>query len=61
MKNIEDLKRDDFFKRKSTSKKVYLKGNYSQNTKRYENPNYYNINDFCSLKKGFKVFTDFDF
>ncbi len=61
MKSIETLKKGEFFKRKESAKKVYEKSVYCRENKKYECVNFDDINDFIYLKKGTKVFVNFDF
>lgn len=58
---IEKVKKGDIFKRKEDSKKVYVKGDYSREKKRYECYDFDDINSFIYLKKGKKVVVNFEF
>lgn len=61
MTNIEDLKAGDFFKRKEGAKEIYSKGKYNRSCKAYSCTA---ESDFCKeifIKKGKKVFTDFEY
>lgn len=60
-KNIEDVKKGDYFKRKPDSKKVYVKDSFNRSIGKYEAHNFEDINEFMSFKKGTKVFIDFEF
>jgi hypothetical protein len=59
--SIETLAKDEFFKRKETSKKVYLTKGYCRINKAYEAVNWDDISDSIYLKKGKQVFTNFEF
>jgi hypothetical protein len=59
--SIETLARDEFFKLKETSKKVYLTKGYCRINKAYEAVNWDDISDSIYLKKGKKVFIGFEF
>ncbi len=61
MENIENLSIGDFFKRKEGAKKTYTRGSYNRAMKAYECQNWEDINDYVYIKKGKKVFTDFEF
>lgn len=58
---IERVKIGDFFKRKPTAKKVFLRLGYNKFCKQYAAKNWDDINDYVHLKKGTLVFTDFEF
>lgn len=58
---IEDVKKGAYFKKTATAKKVFIRGDFNRSLKKYEGQNFDDISDFCHIKKGVKVFTDFDF
>lgn len=61
MKEINQLKKGDFFKRKETSKDVYVYDGFNRSTKKYSAFKFEDISDFMEFKKGTKVFIDFEF
>jgi hypothetical protein len=61
MPKIETLKKGDFFRKKEGAKKTFTRGDYNRSTNRYECQNFDDISDYCELKKGTEVFTDFEF
>ena len=58
---IEDVKKEDFLRRKEGAKKTYIKGKYCRINKAWECQNYEDISDFIYIRKGTKVFTEFDY
>ena len=61
MQKINELKKNDFFKRKEDAKKVFILKCYCRINKAYECQNYNDISDFIYLKKGKEVFTNFNY
>lgn len=61
MKTIESLKPGEFFKRKSDSKKVYQRGSFCRSSKKYAGEDWDDISREIYIKKGTKVFTEFEF
>jgi hypothetical protein len=61
MKKINELKKNDFFKRKDGAKKVFILNGYCRINKAYEATNYDDISEFIYLKKGKEVFTNFEY
>lgn len=61
MIEIEKVKKDDFFKLKENSSKVWIRGQYCRTNKAYECMNFHDISDFKYLKKGKQVFVEFEF
>lgn len=61
MPTIEELKKGTFFKRNETAKEVYSKDGYNRSLKKYTATA---ESDFCKeifLKKGTKVFINFEY
>jgi hypothetical protein len=62
MTKLKDLKKGDFFKRRPTSKKVYMKGDYDRSDKTYECNS---TDDVWStgifIKPNKVVYTDFEY
>ena len=61
MKKINELKKNDFFKRKDGAKKVFIVKGYCRTNKAYECQNWDDISDFIYLKKGKDVFVNFEY
>jgi hypothetical protein len=61
MQNIETLKKDTFFRKKEGAKKTFILNGYCRLNKAYEATNWDDASDFIYIKKGKKVFTNFDF
>jgi hypothetical protein len=61
MKKINELKKNDFFKRKEGAKKVFIVKGYCRTNKAYECQNWDDISDFIYLKKGKDVFVNFEY
>ena len=57
---VEDIKKGTLVKRSATAKKLYIRGEYNKFDKKYELQNYDDISDFINVKKGTKLFTDWD-
>lgn len=61
MKEINELKKGEFFKRKENSKDVFVHDGYNRSTKKYSSFKFEDISAFMEFKKGTKVFVDFEF
>lgn len=65
MKTVRDLKRGDYFTRKSISEpkdnQVWIRGDYIRESKRYECTRFSDCNSFCYLKGDSVVYLDFTF
>ena len=62
---IKELKKGDFFTKKSISdpsgSQVWIRGEYDRTERKYECVNFDDANRFCYLKGDKEVFTDFVF
>ena len=61
MVTLRDLKVGDFFKFKSSSSVVYVRGSYDRSSKKYEYYPFDDVNDVKLRNGSVTVFTDFVF
>ena len=61
LKAIESIKKGEFLKLKEGAKKTFQLNGYCRQNKAYEISDYSDISEFRYVKKGKKVFTDFEF
>lgn len=60
-KKIQDIKKDEFFKRKAEAKKVWTKTEYDRTEKKYECADESDISNWIYLKKNTLVVVGFDY
>lgn len=58
---LKDVKKGEYFKRKMDAKKVFIRGDYVREDKKYECQDFEDINHFVYLKGDTLVFVGFDF
>lgn len=58
---VEDIKRDEYVKRKPDAKKVYRRGGYDAASKRYALEDCEDINHEVYVKKGTKLYIGFTY
>lgn len=61
MMKLKDVKKGDFFKRKESAKKVYIKGDYDRETKTFECTECTDIGRSIFLKSSTMVFAGIEF
>ena len=61
MTTINDLKIDEFFKRKPTGKKIYKRGEYCRQTKSFMCYDVDNINKQINIKSNKQIYTNFEY
>lgn len=61
LKEIKNLKKGEFFKRKEGAGRVYVKGDYDRSTKSYSCTAYDDINQEIFIKANKKVVVGFTF
>ena len=61
MKKIEDLKKGDLFKLNSETEIVRVHEGYNGSTRKYSYCRFDDVSSFRQMKKGTKVFVDFEF
>lgn len=57
---VEDIKKGTLVKRTPTAKKLYIRGEYNKFDKKYELQSYDDISAYVNVKKGTKLFIDWD-
>lgn len=58
---LKDVKKGEYFKRKADAKKVFIRGDYVREDKKYECQDFDDINHFVYLKGDTLVFVGFEF
>lgn len=58
---LKDVKKGEYFKRKADAKKVFIRGDYVREDKKFECQNFDDINHFVYLKGDTLVFVGFEF
>lgn len=61
MTKLESLKRGEYFLRKPSSKRVYVRGTYEKSSKRYECFAADDMNQFIYIKGSTLVHTEFEY
>lgn len=60
-KEIQLVKKGDFFRRKEGAKKTFIRQDYNRSVNAYTCQNFDDINDYIYIKKGKQVFVNFEF
>lgn len=58
---LKDVKKGEYFKRKADAKKVFIRGDYIREDKKFECQDFDDINHFVYLKGDTLVFVGFEF
>lgn len=58
---LKDVKKGEYFKRKADAKKVFIRGDYVREDKKFECQDFDDINHFVYLKGDTLVFVGFEF